>query len=475
MPVSLAERLPVGGVVAQVHHLVVRAAVGQPAVQALAQPGRGPELPVRHLQGRQFLAVQVLALGDHQPEAIALQRDQRGQRGRPRLVLEQERGRVGQPPDAQRPLDQLHRPVGPGDLPVALAHVALQDRVRGEVHRVHLGEVRVADQHVPGGDQAGGEHVAFGRVPVALGHQRRRRGQRQPGEPAVFADRVEVRGVGAEPPFVQDLLDRHLHPGVVRPLLSGKPRVDLEVLVLEGDDRGDRVVAGLLHAAPQVALRDRDDRRAEGPDQRVLVDPDVAHLVHRVAEDGDLELLPRGGRGRRAGPAPDVGPERGALPVIGQHGEPLPGPDHGVGRVLRAVHALVVGHVGHVPGGRHAGFRLDVGQADGQPGLREQPRHPHGRAVGEHDDDHAVQVRVLELAHGALGVLAVLDGLARRELRDVGQVGGEFRGVPLLPLRDPGNHVVVQVLHDPENADARLTPVKSGHELSSPFKRQRWP
>src|SRR5215472_9901887 len=57
---ELAERLPVGSVVAQVHHLVVRAAVREPAVQALAQPGRGPELPVGHLQGRQYLAVQVL-------------------------------------------------------------------------------------------------------------------------------------------------------------------------------------------------------------------------------------------------------------------------------------------------------------------------------------------------------------------------------------------------------------------------------
>ena len=52
--------------VAEVHHLVVRAARGQPAVEAGAHPGGGVELAVRHLQGRQFLAVEVLAFRDDQ-------------------------------------------------------------------------------------------------------------------------------------------------------------------------------------------------------------------------------------------------------------------------------------------------------------------------------------------------------------------------------------------------------------------------
>src|SRR5581483_6249274 len=41
---DVAEHLPVSGVVAEVHHLVVRAAVTQPAVQALAHPRSRPEL-----------------------------------------------------------------------------------------------------------------------------------------------------------------------------------------------------------------------------------------------------------------------------------------------------------------------------------------------------------------------------------------------------------------------------------------------
>ena len=49
---ELAEDPPRRGVVAEVHHLVVRAARGQPSVQALAQPGVGPELAVGHLQRR---------------------------------------------------------------------------------------------------------------------------------------------------------------------------------------------------------------------------------------------------------------------------------------------------------------------------------------------------------------------------------------------------------------------------------------
>src|SRR5215469_15360833 len=61
---ELAEVPPRRGVVAQVHHLVVRAARGQPPVQAVPHPGCRAELAVGHLQGREYLGIQVLALGD---------------------------------------------------------------------------------------------------------------------------------------------------------------------------------------------------------------------------------------------------------------------------------------------------------------------------------------------------------------------------------------------------------------------------
>src|SRR5579872_3011691 len=54
---------------AQVHDLVVRPARAQPAVQAFPQPGRGMELPVRHLKQRQRRLVKHLSLGHHDPSS----------------------------------------------------------------------------------------------------------------------------------------------------------------------------------------------------------------------------------------------------------------------------------------------------------------------------------------------------------------------------------------------------------------------
>src|SRR5215469_857229 len=47
---ELAEVTPRRGVVAQVHHLVVRPAPGQPPVQAVPHPGCRAELPIGHLK-----------------------------------------------------------------------------------------------------------------------------------------------------------------------------------------------------------------------------------------------------------------------------------------------------------------------------------------------------------------------------------------------------------------------------------------
>src|SRR5215470_20152051 len=91
---ELAEVPPRRGVVAQVHHLVVRPARRQPPVQAVPHPGRRAELAIGHLKRREFLGVQVLTLGDDHAEPRALQRDQRGQGRRAGLILEQERRRV---------------------------------------------------------------------------------------------------------------------------------------------------------------------------------------------------------------------------------------------------------------------------------------------------------------------------------------------------------------------------------------------
>src|SRR5262249_47207030 len=94
---------------------------------------------------------------------------------------------------------------------------------------------------------------------------------------------------------------------------------------------------------------------------------------------------------------------------------------------------------------------------------------------------HPVEVGVLELAHGPLGVLPVLDRFGRDELELAGhaQVRGQFGGVPLLPLGDPGDHVVIKILHDAEDPDARaVARLACGHDLPPerwPSGRQRWP
>jgi hypothetical protein len=120
------------------------------------------------------------------------------------------------------------------------------------------------------------------------------------------------------------------------------------------------------------------------------------------------------------------------------------------------VHPLVVGHVGHVPGRGDRRLGLDVGHQDRQPRFGQQPRDPHGRPVGEHHHHDPVEVGVLELAHRALGVLAVLDRLARDELGHVRKVRGDLAGVARLPLGNAGDHLVVQVLHDAQDPDSGL-------------------
>ena len=178
---------------------------------------------------------------------------------------------------------------------------------------------------------------------------------------------------------------------------SPQARVDLEARVLVGHQRAHVVVADGLRGAVQRPGRERVDLGPERAQQRVDVDADVAHPVHRVAEDGDLQRAPARDRGRRPRPAADRLGERLGVPVVGDDVERAPGADHRVGRVLRAVDALVVGQVGHVPLGGDPGDGLDVGQADRQRRVRQRARHAHARAVGEHDHEQPVEPLALEV------------------------------------------------------------------------------
>src|SRR5215208_4127241 len=144
-PRQLAERAPRLRVASRVQHLMVGPAEAQPRVHRRAHALVGPEPPVGHLEGRKLGGVEHLSLAHQQPEALAAERHERRQRSRAGVVLEQERRWVFEPSDSERALDQAHRPVSASQAPVALSHVAHQDRVGGEVHGVHLGELRVAE------------------------------------------------------------------------------------------------------------------------------------------------------------------------------------------------------------------------------------------------------------------------------------------------------------------------------------------
>ena len=95
---------------------------------------------------------------------------------------------------------------------------------------------------------------------------------------------------------------------------------------------------------------------------------------------------------------------------------------------------------------------------------------PASPPVGEHHHEDAVQTGVLELAHLTFGVLAVLDGLARDEVAHLREVRGQFRRVPGLALGDTRDHVVVEILHDPQDPGSgrlrmRLARVRMASEM----------
>ena len=105
-------------------------------------------------------------------------------------------------------------------------------------------------------------------------------------------------------------------------------------------------------------------------------------------------------------------------------------------------------------------------------------RDAHRRPVGEHHHEQAVEVARLEVAHHALGVGAVLDRRRDLDVGDVPERGGDLGGVRRLALGDAREHVVVEALHDPQQADPRPDPgVARGRllRLGLGHVADRWP
>ena len=65
---------------------------------------------------------------------------------------------------------------------------------------------------------------------------------------------------------------------------------------------------------------------------------------------------------------------------------------------------------------------------------------------------------------------ALLQDIRRHPFNGIGKpepLRGDLAGVALLPLRDAGNHVVVQVLHDAQDPDPGLAVRHHNQNLSS--------
>ena len=196
-------------------------------------------------------------------------------------------GGLPSPPMPSSPVDEPDRAVAARDLPVALAHVAHEHRVELEVHRVELAEVGLAEQRLRRAHQRQRVRVALGGVPVAVGHQIGCRQQRQLLEAPVPADRVEVRGEAPVALLLEQAAQRDLVAHRVGVRLAGQGGVDLEPLRVLGDQRVDLLLADLLHQRVEPAEILGDDLRTQPPQHRGRVIEDVAHTVHRVAEQGD--------------------------------------------------------------------------------------------------------------------------------------------------------------------------------------------
>ena len=113
-----------------IEHLVVRAAEAQPGIHARAHARVGAEEAVGHLERGQLVGVEDLALGHEQPEALAAERHQRGERRGAGRVLEEEGRRVVEAADPERALDQPHGAVvaGQRQLPSPMWLIRIESR-----------------------------------------------------------------------------------------------------------------------------------------------------------------------------------------------------------------------------------------------------------------------------------------------------------------------------------------------------------
>ena len=112
-------------------------------------------------------------------------------------------------------------------------------------------------------------------------------------------------------------------------------------------------------------------------------------------------------------------------------------------------------------------LRLHVREQHRERVLEQGPYRAHGGAVREHHDRDPVDVVLAELAHDRLDVLPVPCRPCEHDVRDAVEPVAEPFRVGGLVLGDPRDHVVVELLHDPEQSDAGLALVWHGSSSQS--------
>ena len=200
--------------------------------------------------------------------------------------------------------------------------------------------------------------------------------------------------------------------------LAGEVRRHLERLPVAGQQRFHIGVGHRVDPAHQSTEILGEHGGADSPQHRGRVVADVPHPVHRIAQQGDPRAPQR--RDRLGGPGPvlEAALELPRAPVTRDHRERDAGTHKRVRLILRAMDALVVGQIGHVPRRGDRTLGLDVGQQQRHRRVHQGTDRAQRRPVREHHDRDPVDPAGHELLGHGVDVLPVASGAAEFDLGD---------------------------------------------------------
>src|SRR5512144_1200219 len=124
---------------------------------------------------------------------------------------------------------------------------------------------------------------------------------------------------------------------MIRTLVGGERRVDLGVFILPAEQLENLLSGDLVHLSVELSGRHMEYLRAKFAEQEVLVHAYVAHAIHGVAHQTDLQRLPSPESRSRACPAAHSLAEVLAFPFFCDDMEMALRRNQGIGGVLRAM------------------------------------------------------------------------------------------------------------------------------------------